>query len=239
MNNNGDFDLVVLTLYIIGITYTFNRMVDSIADQMQVEFDSKKTIAEQLKKQNLEDKLEISFGLKGMYPIDGPDTLYTLPISIKNKSGKSDESDEPESFAIYVDWDNSSIFGSDQRSRRVIRQSPDLIRDLAVPQIPSLIVPGNTLKELVTAEDVFKRDKETGTYSPGTPIINIPKEKKYKDFMARKLEFEFSLDLVLRTSKIAYGIAQGQNVPPVCIINCPFTIRKLPWTYALPWNKKK
>ena len=114
--NNGDLDLVVLTLYIIGITYTFNRMVDSIADRMKVEFDPKKTIAEQLKKQNLEDKLDISFSLKGMYPIDEPDSLS---ISIKNKS---------EDLALYVDWDNSSIVGIDQRSRRVIRKSPDLIR---------------------------------------------------------------------------------------------------------------
>jgi len=237
MNNNGDLDLIILTLYLIGIIYTFNRMVDSIADQMQVLF-NKKTVGEQLKKQNLEEQMEISFGLKGMYPIDGSDTLYTLPISIKNKS---------ENLAIYVDWDNSSIVGSDQRSRRVIRQSPDLIRDLAVPQIPSLIVPGKTLKESVTAEDVFKRDQESGTYSPGTPIANIAKlqkgkkdqKKMYNDFMQRKHEFEFSLDLVLRVSETAYGITQGQNIPPVCIVNCPFTIRKLPWTYALPWNKKK
>ena len=160
--NNGDLDLVVFTLYIIGITYTFNRMVDSIADRMKVEFDPKKTIAEQLKKQNLEEKLDIFFSLKGMYPIDEPDSLS---ISIKNKS---------EDLAVYVDWDNSSIVGIEQRSRRVIRKSPDLIRDLAVPQLPSLIVPGKTLKESVTAEDVFKRDKETGIYSPGNPIANSP-----------------------------------------------------------------
>jgi hypothetical protein len=235
MSNNGDLDLLVLTVYIIGITYTFNRMVDSIADQMKVEFDPKKTIADQLKKQNLEDKLEISFSLKGMYSIDEPNTLS---ISIKNKS---------EDLAVYVDWDNSSIVGIDQRSRRVIRQSPDLIRDLAVPQIPSLIVPGKTLKESVTAEDVFKRDQETGTYSPGTPIANIPglqkggkpQKKQYSDFMEGKLNFEFSLDLVFRTADAAYGIVQGRNVPPICIVNCPFSIRKLPWTYALPWNKKK
>ncbi|NEO68203.1 hypothetical protein, partial [Moorena sp. SIO3H5] len=80
---------------------------------------------------------------------------------------------------------------------------------------------------------------ETGTYSPGSPIIDVPKQGNYGDFMERKVEFEFSLDLVLRVSETAYGIAQGQNVPPVCILNCPFTIRKLPWTYALPWNQKK
>ena len=232
--NNDNLDLFVLTLYIIGITYTFNRMVDSIGDRIKVEFDAGKTITEQLKRQNLEDKLEISFSLKGIYPIDEPDTLF---MNVKNKS---------ENLAIYVDWDNTSIAGIDQRSRRVIRKSPDLVRDLAVPQIPSLIVPGRTLKESVTAEDVFKRDKETGIYSPDLPIANIPglqkggklQKKQYMDFMSGKIDFEFSLDLVLRIAEAAHGITQGKNIPPVCIVNCPFKIKKLPWTYALPWNRK-
>ena len=233
--NNDNLDLFVLTLYIIGITYTFNRMVDSIGDRIKVECDARKTINEQLKRQNLEDKLEISFSLKGIYPIDEPDTLF---MNVKNKS---------ENLAIYVDWDNSSIAGIDQRSRRVIRKSPDLVRDLAVPQIPSLIVPGRTLKEAVTAEDVFKRDKETGTYSPALSIANIPglqkggklQKKQYMDFMSGKIDFEFSLDLVLRIAEATYGINQGTNIPLICIINCPFKIKKLPWTYALPWNRKK
>ena len=54
-----------------------------------------------------------------------------------------------------------------------------------------------------------------------------------------KKDLEFSLQIVLRISEMRVGISPGINIPPVSIINCPFTIKKLPWTYALPWNKKK
>ena len=59
------------------------------------------------------------------------------------------------------------------------------------------------------------------------------------DFMSGKIDFEFSLDLVLRIAEATYGVNQGTNIPLVCIVNCPFKIKKLPWTYALPWNRKK
>ena len=36
--SNGDQNLVVLTLYIIGVSYVFNRMVESIDEQIKFEF---------------------------------------------------------------------------------------------------------------------------------------------------------------------------------------------------------
>ncbi|MBW4555128.1 MAG: hypothetical protein KME59_04160 [Trichormus sp. ATA11-4-KO1] len=232
---NGDQNLVILTLYIIGVAYVFNRMVESIDDQVKFEF-KKDVVDEQLKEQNLQDKIGISFKFKSSYPVDD---LKDLSLSIENKS---------ENIAIYVDWDNSSlVVEHSKQSRRVIRKSPDLTRDLAVPQSPSLIAPQKTLSETVTAEDVFVRDAVAGTYSATKPIIDItglgkagpPQKKLYNDFMNEKKELAFSLQLVLRISEVRVGLAPGVNIPPMCIINCPFTIRKLPWTYALPWNKKK
>lgn len=228
----GDQNLVILTLYIIGVSYVFNRMVESIDDQIKFEFD-KAVVDEQLKAQNLLEQVGISFKFKSLYPIDD---LKDLSLSIENKS---------DNIAIYVDWDNSSlVVEHTKQSRRVIRKSPDLTRDLAVPQSPSLIAPQKTLSETVTAEDVFERDATTGTYSAKKPLINISglskgQKKLYKDFMAEKKTLEFSLQLVLRISEVRVGLAPGVNVPPMCIINCPFTIKKLPWTYALPWKKKK
>ncbi len=234
MSTTADQNFLVLTLYMIGVFYTFNRMIDSIADQIKIEFDPEKTVAEQLKEKNLEDQIEISFGMKAMYSLD---ELKDLSLSLKNKS---------EELVVYVDWDNSSIFGIDGRSRRLIRKSPGMIRDLAVSQTPSPVVPGKALKETVTAEDVLKRE-ENGTYTSDTPLANIPglkngpkpAKKQYSDFMNEKITLNFSVDLVLRISEAAYGVAYGKNIPPVCIVNCPFTIKKLPWTYALPWNKKR
>ncbi len=231
---NGNNNLIILTLYIIGVTYTINQMVESIDDQVKLEFD-KASIAEQLKKQNLEDKIAINFTLKSMYPIEQPQELI---LSVENKSSD---------LAIYVDWDNSALEEFDGASRRIIRKSPDLTRDLAVPQIPSLIVPGKTLKEVIASESVFERNQEKGVYEPKKPIANIlklktgikPQKKQYNEFITRKRNFQFSVDLVLRLAETNVGLAPGITTSPLCIIKCPFTVRKLPWTYALPWNKKR
>ncbi|MBK1989172.1 hypothetical protein A0J48_016770 [Sphaerospermopsis aphanizomenoides BCCUSP55] len=234
---SGDQNLIVLTAYILGIYYTFNRMIESIDDMVTLNF-QKGAVEEQLKEQNLEDKIGISFKTD-TYSLDKlKDNLKELSISIENKS---------DSLAVYVDWDNSSwVVEHSKKSRRVIRKSPDLSRDLAIPQVPTIIAPKKTVSENVTAEDVLRRDKETGIYQPGEPLIDIagmekqkPFKSLYKDFMDGKKNVEFSFQLVLRISELRVGLAPGVNVPPISIINCPFTIEKLHWTYALPWNKKK
>ncbi len=232
---NSDNNLIMMTLYIIGVSYVFNQMVESIDSQIKLEF-NKLSVEEQLKNQDLLDKIEISFSLKSSYPIEDP---KELSISIKNKTP---------STAVYVDWDNCAFEEFDGSSKRVIRRSPDLIRDLAVPQTPSLIVPGKTLKEAVTSESALQRDQESGTYTLKRAVADVLKWKtipvkalkiQFNNFMDRKQNFEFSLDLVLRLAETNIGIAQGQNTPPLYIVRCPFTVKKLPWTYALPWNKKR
>lgn len=233
----GDNNLVILTLYIIGITYTFNQMVESIDEQVKIDF-KKASVDQQLKEQNLQDTIAISFGgLAKTYPIEKP---QSLSINIQNKSSD---------LAIYVDWDNCAFEEFDGTSKRVIRMSPDITRDLAVLQTPSLIVPGKTLKESVSSESVFQLDTITRTYTATkTSVANVLKwknsplkvqRKQFNEFITRKRTFEFSLDLVFRLAETNVGIAQGNKVPPLCIVKCPFTVRKLPWTYALPWNQMR
>ncbi|MFM6026991.1 MAG: hypothetical protein ACKPER_29385 [Dolichospermum sp.] len=230
---NGDQNLIILMIYILTVYWTFNRMIESIDDLVKVDF-QKGAVDNQLKEQNLQETVGISFKT-GTYGLDKvQDDLKELSMSIENKS---------DSIAIYVDWDNSSfVVEHSKQSRRVIRKSPDLTRDLAIPQVPTIIAPKKTISENVTAEDVFQRDKESGVYKPASPLINVAgvkgNKKLYKDFIDGRKNLEFSLQLVLRISEMRVGIAPGINVPPVSIINCPFTIKKLPWTYALPWNKK-
>mgnify|MGYP003325919626 CR=1 FL=1 len=230
---NGDQNLIILMIYMLTVYWTFNRMIESIDDLVKVDF-QKGAVDNQLKEQNLQETVGISFKT-GTYGLDKvQNDLKELSMSIENKS---------ESIAIYVDWDNSSfVVEHSKQSRRVIRKSPDLTRDLAIPQVPTIIAPKKTISESVTAEDVFQRDKESGIYKPASPLINVAgvkgNKKLYKDFLDGKKNLEFSLQLVLRISEMRVGIAPGINVPPVSIINCPFTIKKLPWTYALPWNKK-
>ncbi|MFM6106901.1 MAG: hypothetical protein ACKPEO_15335 [Sphaerospermopsis kisseleviana] len=234
---SGDQNLLVLMVYILGVYYTFNRMIESVDDMVVLNF-QKSAVEEQLKEQNLDEKIGISFKTDTYSLEKLKDNLKELSISIDNKS---------EALAVYVDWDNSSwVIEHSKKSRRVIRKSPDLSRDLAIPQVPTIIAPKKTISESVTAEDILKRDKETGTYQPGEPFIDIvamkdqkPFKGLYKDFMDGKKKVEFSFQLVLRISELRVGLAPGVNVPPISIINCPFTIEKLPWTYALPWNKKR
>lgn len=232
----GDNNLFVLTFYIIGVSYTFNRMIESIDDQ--INFALEKAIVEgQLKEQNIQDDVGITFKFKPNY---GLEDLKELSMSVENKS---------KSLAVYIDWDNSSIvIKHSKQSMRVIRKSPDITRDLGVPQSPSLVAPEKTLTTTITTEDVFKRDTVTGTYSTDKPIVNISGLEKhpvkanrilFKKFMDEQTTLEFSLQLVLRISEVRVGLALGVSVPPMVIVNCPFTIKKLPWTYALPWNKKR
>ncbi|MBH8551803.1 hypothetical protein I8751_05305 [Nostocaceae cyanobacterium CENA357] len=236
MRGNSDQNLVVLTLYIIGVSYVFNLMVESIDDQVKFAY-KKATVEDQLKEQNLQDQIGISFKLNASYSLGKPEEeLKELLISIENKS---------DNLAIYVDWDSSTlVFETTKQSRRVIRKSPGLTRDLGVPQVPSLIAPKKTLSEAVTAENVFERDPVSAIYKPTSPLLDITGLKKsqkklYNDFMNRRNELEFSLQLVIRIAETRVGLPVGINIPPVYIINCPFTVKKLLWTYALPWNKKK
>ncbi|MCP6759180.1 MAG: hypothetical protein NHB32_10535 [Fischerella sp. CENA71] len=232
--NEGN--LIFLTLYVIGVAYTFTKMIESIDDKIKFIYE-KKNVDDQLKDKNLQDDIGISFKLNPSYFID---ELKELSVSIENKS---------QNLALYVDWDNCSLVVEySKQSRRVIRKSPDLTRDLAVPQSPSLIAPTKTLSAAVAAEDVFKLDELTKTYQVNTPLINISalekspvkaQRKLFQAFIDRKQELQFSLQLVLRISELRVGLVPGENKPTMCIVDCPFTIKKLPWYYAMPWNKRR
>jgi hypothetical protein len=232
----GDNSLLILTFYIIGISYTINRMIESIDDKINFAY-NKALVEEQLKEQNIFDDVGINFKVSPTYGIaDFKETLMLLENKSKN-------------LAIYVDWDSSSIVIKHSKlSIRVIRKSPDITRDLAVPQSPSLVAPEKILVTPITSENTFERDKESGIYNTKKPIVDIQSLEKhpakanrilFKRFMNEEVTLEFSLQLVLRLSELRVGLTPGVNKPPMCIVNCPFTITKLPWTYALPWNKKR
>lgn len=231
-----DNNLLVLTFYIIGISYTINRMIESIADKINFTLE-KAVVDQQLKEQEIADDVGISFKLGATYELS---ELKELLMFVENKS---------KNLAVYVDWDNCTIvIKHNKQSMRVIRKSPDITRDLGVPQTPSLVAPEKTLTTTITSESSFERDKDKGTYTPTKPIVDIASLEKnpvkanrilFKKFMNQETNLEFSLQLVLRISEVRVGLQPGSNKPPMCIVNCPFTIRKLPWTYALPWNKKR
>jgi hypothetical protein len=211
-------------------------MIESIADKINFAY-QKAAVDEQLKQQEIFDDVGITFKLGATYELA---ELKELLMFVENKS---------KNLAVYVDWDNCSIvINHSKQSLRVIRKSPDITRDLGVPQTPSLVAPEKTLTTTITSENAFERDKDKGTYAATKAIVDIAGLEKspvkanrilFKKFMNEETTLEFSLQLVLRISEVRVGLASGVNKPPMCIVNCPFIIRKLPWTYALPWNKKR
>ncbi|WP_418006458.1 hypothetical protein [Nostoc piscinale] len=167
IRGSGDQNLVVLTLYIIGVSYTFNRMIESIDDKVKYTYKAD-AVNEQLTAQELKDQIGISFKLNSVY---GLDDLKDLQLTIENKS---------ENLAVYVDWENCTlVVEHTKQSRRVIRISPSVTRDLAIPQTPSLITPKKSLTEKVTAEDVLELDATAGTYSAKKPLVSITGLKKW------------------------------------------------------------
>ena len=223
-------NLLIFTMYIIGVAYIFNRARESVDDQIKVTFD-KNALGEDLTRQNLQDLIAIDSQLKDSYEID---KLHDLPISIQNKS---------EVDTIYIDWDNSSLTGYDGRSRRVIRLTPTMSRNSSQSQVESVIAPGKTLREQLTAEDVLEGDAAAtaGALKVG-PLISLtklkkgkPEEKKiYNGFMNKTLELKFDLRLRLHL----FGpISPDER--RLHVVDCPFIVNKLPWTVALPWNQKK
>ncbi len=225
-----DTNGLVLMVYLICVAYVFYEMVKSIDDQIRFEADAS-TVKQKLEDLNLQDKIEVSFRMKDRYEIDD---LKEMSLIVKNKSNVN---------TVYIHWDNCSFIGFDGRSRRVIWLTPTQVRDLAVPQIESVIAPGQTLKEQITTADVMERDAEKGTYKATKPLVDISglqkglkaQRKMYNGFMKMNLTFNFSLRLVVKL----FVISGEEDRQPFYVVEFPFTVRKLPWTYALPWNQKR
>lgn len=133
-------NLLILTVYIICVTYVYYQAYKSLGNQMTVELD-KDSLTQQLAEQELRDVVEIGFKLKSSYKLND---LKTLDISLQNKSLE---------YTIYVDWDQSSITDFDKVTGRVIRVTFGMT-DIPQTQVASIIRPGQTLKEELSNEDI-------------------------------------------------------------------------------------
>lgn len=210
-------DLLILAIYIICVAYVINQAIQSLDARFNVQVNQGE-IKQQITDQALQEILEIKFKLEERYT--KADQLQKLAVSIDNKS---------QQYSIYIDWDHSSLTDFEGRSRRVIRLMPGLTPDLFQPQAFSVIAPGKTLKEAVTAEDVLKRESDAGAVKVSGPIVDLSKLKKVSDTKA------FVLRLVLRV----FDPITSTGSDRVHVLTCLFTARRLPWTDALPWKHIK
>ncbi len=224
-----EFDYVLLTIYLLCITYVLYQIVNSFNDEFTINLED---LNPQLQALNLQDIIGVSFKFDTHYEFH---TLKELAISINNKS---------EDCAIYIDWDYCSITDLDGRSRRVTRIPPGSTLDLFQNQVFSVIAPGKTLKEKIASEDMLARKGDGGLLETEKTIVDLTKpdpkkssedqRKRYKNFMDSKEDLKFMLYLSMRLA--------GPNTSPTgdrTRILCTLNITKLNWTAGLPWNPRK
>lgn len=225
MNNT---DLLLLTIYILCVTYVLYQIINSFNDEFTIVLE-KKDLDEQLEDLKLNDRVEVSFKFDKRYEFD---KLKEFGVNIKNKSKE---------HPVFVDWNMSSVTDLDGKARRVTRliagNSLDLFQEQALSPVP----PGTTMKEKVVAEDMLARKGDDGPMEVSKTLVDLSKPKKpgdplkrYLDFVAMQRTLEISLSLMVRF--VGDGSpATGYPIP----INCKFTLRKLDWKAGLPWNPKE
>ncbi|MBD1932309.1 MULTISPECIES: hypothetical protein [Cyanophyceae] len=225
-----DRNLLLVTVYIICVTYVLYRMVKSLnITQVTIQL-NQELLNTQLEEQNLKDILEIQFKLKKRYLLED---LKELSISIKNKSQQD---------FIEIDWDRSTLTDFQGQSRRVIRITPTMQLDLSERQVFRVIAAGNILTEKLTVEDVLKGDATNPTLKISAPLFDLSKLRKgkdtqkklYSDFMTRNRTLQFSLKLVLRVANTTIEVGRLVNH----ILSCEFIVSKVPWTESLSWKPK-
>ncbi|XHX79974.1 MAG: hypothetical protein RBJ76_08635 [Stenomitos frigidus ULC029] len=243
-------DPIILTAYLLCITYFLYLMIDAFNDEFTVRLDAD-FLKQQLEHQNLQSLIEISVKFDSRYEFD---KLKQLAISIKNQAGYEPADDKPHGISLYVDWDYCAFTDLDGRSRRVTRLMPGTTVDLFQNQVFSTITPNTTLKENITAEDLLQRkgERKEDKLDSGSPVnleievtkplIDLSKpgpkasaatKERYARFMQRYTDLTFFLELAFRIVGPHRTIG-GDRV----YVLCKFVMHKLPWTAGLPWNPK-
>jgi hypothetical protein len=124
---------------------------------------------------------------------------------------------------VIVDWDRSSITRMGSEIRRVIRQTPGMRLDLALPQVTSVVNPNQFLSTAVTSEDCFGRNAETQVLQVVAPVVDIAKVAGLKSP-------NYALDLVVQL--IPFG---GRGARPiVLLLPFRFAVQLLPAKAAIP-----
>jgi hypothetical protein len=228
----SEINYVLLAVYFLCVTYVLLQIANSFNDEFSIRLDQAE-LDQQLDDFKLKDTIEVKFKFDARYEFH---KLDKLAITVVNKSKE---------FPVYVDWDYSSLTDLDGRSRRVARLVPGNTLDLFQHQVFSVIAPTRSLQEQILAEDMLTRKGDNGEVKigDGKTIIDMKepdkkapdaKKKRYREFMAGKIPYEFCLDLVMRivTSSEDPGGFRTR-------LRCKFIMAKLDWTAGLPWNPKK
>lgn len=212
----SQLDLLILIVYAITTFYVLSRAIESLDAKIKVDFNQARLNAT-LEKYDLAGKINIKVPIKNRYGLT--DHPKALSLTIVNKSSED---------TLYIDWDRSSITDIGGRSRRVIRLTPYKSPDLSHPQVFSVVPPGQSISETVTAEDVLKPDPDNdGALVPAKPLLQIPGGA----LSGPNDTIRYALWLVCQISE--QGSADRGD--RLYILPCEFIARKMPWTDSLPW----
>ncbi len=222
----SQLDLLIIIIYSFTTFFIVSKAIDSLDAKVKVDFNAARLNAE-LEKHDLAGKIEIKIPLEKRYGLDNHPKVLSVKVANKSES------------TLYIDWDRSSITVLGGPSRRVIRLTPYKRPDLSHPQVFSVVPPGQSLSEQVTAEDVLQPNPENeGALEPSKPLLNIASLKDNKDskplfnaFMGQQTTLSYMLWLVCQISEQG-SASRGDRL---YILPCELVARKMPWTDSLPW----
>ncbi len=227
----SQLDLLILVVYTLTVIIVMVRAIESLDQKTKVEFKDAR-FKEKLEQYELADKVTIKFGFEGRYSMSQQPNQ--LAITVENKSDD----------IIYIDWDRSSIADLDGRSRRVIRLTPYGSPDLSKAQAYTVVAPGSSIKEAITAESSLTADEtHPDILKPTKPLLDIAglqkagekskdKKKLHKDFIEEKVSLTFPVWIVMQIGEIS-SVHRGDRL---YILPCDIVTTKVPWTDSLPWK---
>ena len=239
MTQQEQLDLIIVTVYLISVTYVLYQAYSSLAERTMVKFDNG-ALEQQLEKYKLKDIVDIKFGFQDKDRFDFDNQPKEIFIIVINKSSDT---------SIYVHWDRSTLTDYEGRSRRVIRLTSDKKPDLFQQQAFSPVAPQRSLKERITAEDLLKSDATNSVLEPSGALIDIRDLEKrsankktpqnikdlYSKFITMKDPLKLSLGLVLQFIEEKMDKVPAQN-ERWHTLNCDFIIRKMPRSDYLPFK---
>ncbi|MGB3200928.1 MAG: hypothetical protein WBA99_08495 [Nodosilinea sp.] len=142
--------------------------------------------------------------------------LKGLTVQVMNQS---------RALQLIIDWDRSSISRITNEIRRVIRQTPGMRLDLALPQIASVVNPNQYLNTVIASEDCFGRNAETQVLQQSSPVVDVPKMANLKPPMNT-----YSLDLVVQLKPFS----DRGGRPVMLLLPFRFAVEPLPAKAAIP-----
>ncbi len=211
----SDRDFIILMVYLTCVALVFYRAIDSLKDQVTIRLD-RKALQTELERNELVDFVTIDFKFRPFY---GFEPLNALSIALRNLS---------DALPLYIDWDYCAVTDLKRQTKRVVRLPAGMPIDLSQSQVPSIVHPGQTLQEMITAENTFQRDPQASGNAliNKVPLVNLAIAKN----LSRYDQLTFSLQLLLHQPQSARYPEPSYRY----LVNCTFIIERVHWTQRVP-----